>query len=441
MKRNYINKIKKMTTAIFIIIMILGQTVTVNAVENIEDTEDNEYAYIEEKQEEEKLEEKEKENNENAETEKNEMENVNMEKEAEQEEEETDESEIETCMLEMDENALLSRQAARSGGGWDGDYWRCASQWDMIIGVFFEHARKLVLVSDVVMKSNWMITDGGSYTIRGNGHQLINDMENPGPMIVVQNGSTLITEGNLTLNGNCHRNNGTAQEGGSSVVDCVNSTWYGTDTTVCNNWNVGYSGVDHLGGGTGYNIVAEDGSGRSAKGVFRNCVAYNCDGAAFFARNTDGCGATISCDNCRAYDSSWGFMTIDAAMYLNHCDANANRYDQNKFMYGGAGISYMGNASGNAADCVSRGANCGLWVNANNCIEIKNTKLLQSPTGVYVTAGQAAKSYLLENCDIYENTTGIGNGFFNRPVGEVHSKQQSWDYKWWYHYNVRERGF
>ena len=79
MKRNYINKIKKMTTAIFIIIMILGQTVTVNAVENIEDTEDNEYAYIEEKQEEEKLEEKEKENNENAETEKNEMENVNME--------------------------------------------------------------------------------------------------------------------------------------------------------------------------------------------------------------------------------------------------------------------------------------------------------------------------------------------------------------------------
>lgn len=419
MKRNYINKIKKMTTAIFMIIMILGQTVTVNAVENIEDTEDNEYAYIEEKQEEEILEEKEKENNENAETGKNEMENVNMEKEAEQEEKETDESEIETCMLEMDENVMFSRQAARSGGGWDGDYWRCASQWDMIIGVFFEHARKLVLVSDVVMTSHWMITDGGSYTIRGNGHQLINDMENPGPMIVVQNGSTLITEGNLTLNGNCHRNNGTAQEGGSSVVDCVNSTWYGTDTTVCNNWNVGYSGVDHLGGGTGYNIVAEDGSGRSAKGVFRNCVAYNCDGAAFFARNTDGCGATISCDNCRAYDSSWGFMTIDAAMHLNHCDANANRYDQNKFMYGGAGISYMGNASGNAADCVSRGANCGLWVNANNCIEIKNTKLLQSPTGVYVTAGQAAKSYLLENCDIYENTTGIGNGFFNRPVGEV----------------------
>ena len=143
MKRNYINKIKKMTTAIFMIIMILGQTVTVNAVENIEDTEDNEYAYIEEK-----------ENNENAETEKNEMKNVNMEKEAEQEEEETDESEIETCMLEMDENVMFSRQAARSGGGWDGDYWRCASQWDMIIGVFFEHARKLVLVSDVVMTSN-----------------------------------------------------------------------------------------------------------------------------------------------------------------------------------------------------------------------------------------------------------------------------------------------
>lgn len=428
MKRNYINKIKKMTTAIFIIIMILGQTVTVNAVENIDDSVESGHTDIEEKQEKEEKKEEEKqkeeiekennENTENTETRKNEPEKVTLEEEK-TEKEEDDESEIEACMLEMDENVMFSRQAARSGGGWDGDYWRCASQWDMIIGVFQHHARKLVLVSDVVMKSNWMITDGGSYTIRGNGHQLINDMENPGPMIVVQNGSTLITEGNLTLNGNCHRNNGTAQEGGSSVVDCVNSTWYGTDTTVCNNWNVGYSGVDHLGGGTGYNIVAEDGSGRSAKGVFRNCVAYNCDGAAFFARNTDGCGATISCDNCRAYDSSWGFMTIDAAMYLNHCDANANRYDQNKFMYGGAGISYMGNASGNAADCVSRGANCGLWVNANNCIEIKNTKLLQSPTGVYVTAGQAAKSYLLENCDIYENTTGIGNGFFNRPVGEV----------------------
>lgn len=428
MKRNYINKIKKMTTAIFIIIMILGQTVTVNAVENIDDSVESGHTDIEEKQEKEEKKEEEKqkeeiekennENTENTETRKNEPEKVTLEEEK-TEKEEDGESEIEACMLEMDENAMFSRQAARSGGGWDGDYWRCASQWDMIIGVFQHHARKLVLVSDVVMKSNWMITDGGSYTIRGNGHQLINDMENPGPMIVVHNGSTLITEGNLTLNGNCHRNNGTTQEGGSSVVDCINSTWYGTDTTVCNNWNVGYSGVDHLGGGTGYNIVAEDGSGRSAKGVFRNCVAYNCDGAAFFARNTDGCGATISCDNCRAYDSSWGFMTIDAAMYLNHCDANANRYDQNKFMYGGAGISYMGNASGNATDCVSRGANCGLWVNANNCIEIKNTKLLQSQTGVYVTAGQAAKSYLLENCDIYENTTGISNGFFNRPVGEV----------------------
>lgn len=430
MKRNYINKIKKMTTAISMIIMILGQTVTVNAVEDIEDMVDNAYAYTEEKQEKEEKkveekkqekeepEEKEKGNNENTENEKHEFEKVTLEEEETEKEEDTG-AEIEACILEMDENALFSRQAAQSGGGWDGDYWRCASQWDMIIGVFFEHAKKLVLVSDVAMTSNWMITDGGSYTIRGNGHQLINDMENPGPMIVVQNGSTLITEGNLTLNGNCHRNNGTAQEGGSSVVDCVNSTWYGTDTTVCNNWNVGYSGVDHLGGGTGYNIVAEDGSGRSAKGVFRNCVAYNCDGAAFFARNTDGCGATISCDNCRAYDSSWGFMTIDAAMYLNRCDANANRYDQNKFMYGGAGISYMGSASGNAADCVSRGANCGLWINANNCIEIKNTKLLQSQTGVYVTAGQDAKSYLLENCDIYENTTGISNGFFNRPVGEV----------------------
>lgn len=430
MKRNYINKIKKMATTMLMTVVILGQTVTVNAVENIEDMVDNGYADIEEKQEKEEkkaeekkqeneeLEEKEKGNNENTETEKNEFEKVTLEEE-EPEKKESDESEIEACILEMDENALLSRQAARTGGGWYGDYWRCASQEDMIIGVFFEHASKLILVNDVTMTSDWVIDNGGSYTIHGAGHQLINCRPTPGPMIVMHNGSTLITEGDLTLNGNCHRNNGAALEGGSSVVDCYNSTWYGTDTTVCNNLNFGYVGVDNLGGGTGFNIVAEDGSGHPARGVFRNCEAYNCDGAAFFVLNRDGCGATITCDNCRAYNSSWGFMTIDSTMYLNHCDANANRYDRNKFMYGGAGISYMGSASGSAADCVSRGANCGLWVNTNNCIEIKNTKLLQSHTGVYVTAGQAAKSYLLENCDIYENETGICNGFFNQPVGEV----------------------
>jgi hypothetical protein len=59
-------------------------------------------------------------------------------------------------------------------------------------------------------------------------------------MITVQNGATLITEGNLTLNGNNHRNNGAAAEGGSSAVDCINASWYGSDTTICNNWNYGY---------------------------------------------------------------------------------------------------------------------------------------------------------------------------------------------------------
>ena len=54
MKRNYINKIKKMTTAMLMIIMILGQTVTVNAVENIDDLVDNGHADVEERQNEEK---------------------------------------------------------------------------------------------------------------------------------------------------------------------------------------------------------------------------------------------------------------------------------------------------------------------------------------------------------------------------------------------------
>ena len=60
MKRNYINKIKKMTTAIFIIIMILGQTVTVNAVENIDDSVESGHTDIEEKQEKEEKKEEEK---------------------------------------------------------------------------------------------------------------------------------------------------------------------------------------------------------------------------------------------------------------------------------------------------------------------------------------------------------------------------------------------
>ena len=66
-------------------------------------------------------------------------------------------------------------------------------------------------------------------------------------------------------------------------MDCINASWYGSDTTICNNWNYGYIGVDHLGGGTGFNIVSENGSGFPAVGVFNNCRAYNCDGAAFFA--------------------------------------------------------------------------------------------------------------------------------------------------------------
>ena len=189
------------------------------------------------------------------------------------------------------------------------------------MGAWLNGAKKFVLLEDIPITERWLITDGACFTINGNGHQMVNYLSQPGPMITVQNGATLITEGNLTLNGNNHRNNGAAAEGGSSAVDCINASWYGSDTTICNNWNYGYIGVDHLGGGTGFNIVSENGSGFPAVGVFNNCRAYNCDGAAFFARNTDGRGATLICNNCVAYDSSWGFMVTDGGMYLTDCSA------------------------------------------------------------------------------------------------------------------------
>ncbi len=308
---------------------------------------------------------------------------------------------------------------ATYGGGWFYDYWMCSSWTDFVLGAWLNGATKFVLLEDIPMTERWLITDGACFTINGNGHQMVNYLSQPGPMITVQNGATLITEGNLTLNGNNHRNNGAAAEGGSSAVDCINATWYGSDTTICNNWNYGYIGVDHLGGGTGFNIVSENGSGFPAIGVFNNCRAYNCDGAAFFARNTDGRGATLICDNCQAYDSSWGFMVTDGGMYLTDCSADAPRYDGSKWLYGGAGIAYMGQASGSAKGCCMQGANCGLWLNAANRIEIRQCQIRNSPSGVLATANEAKSTYLLDACELYGNTHGLVHGFFNRPTGEI----------------------
>ena len=308
---------------------------------------------------------------------------------------------------------------AAYSGGWFYDYWMCSSWLDFVLGAWLNGATKFVLLEDISMTECWLITDGACFTVNGNGHQMINNLSQPGPMITVQNGATLITEGNLTLNGNNHRNNGIAAEGGSSAVDCINASWYGSDTTVCNNWNFGYIGVDHLGGGTGFNIVSENGSGIPAVGVFNNCTAYNCDGAAFFARNTDGLGATLICNNCRAYDSSWGFMITDGDMYLTDCSADAPRHDGSKFLYGGAGITYSGQAGGSAKGCSMQGANCGLWLGAANRIEIRQCQIKNSPTGVFATANEPWSTYLLDACEIYGNTNGLVHGFFNRPTGEI----------------------
>lgn len=305
------------------------------------------------------------------------------------------------------------------GGGWFYDYWMCSSWMDFVVGAWLNGAKKFVLLEDIPITERWMITDGACFTINGNGHQMVNYLSQPGPMITVQNGATLITEGNLTLNGNNHRNNGAAAEGGSSAVDCINASWYGSDTTICNNWNYGYIGVDHLGGGTGFNIVSENGSGFPAVGVFNNCRAYNCDGAAFFARNTDGRGATLICNNCVAYDSSWGFMVTDGGMYLTDCSAQAPRYDGSKWLYGGAGIAYMGQASGSAKGCSMQGANCGLWLNAANRIEIRQCQIKNSQSGILATANEPWSTYLLDACEIYGNTHGLIHGFFNRPTGEI----------------------
>lgn len=308
-------------------------------------------------------------------------------------------------MPRQDEAATFGTRMA-TPRGFFGDYWMCASWWDFVDGAWNYGATKFVLLNDIIMTDRWIIENPGiCYTIRGNHHQMINGLGYSGPMILVRNGATLITEDNLTLNGNNHRNNGTCNEGGSSCVDCINASFYATDTVFCNNLNYGYIGSNnHLGGGTGFNIVAENHTGFPAYGRAVNCTIYNCDGAAFFVRDSDGNGAVMECTGCTAYDCSWGYMSQEgnALMYLQDCYADARRSDFTKgFFYGGAGITF-GGAYGTAARCTTQGAACGVWGQQN--ASITDCVIRDSQYGFF--GGQGS----LMNCTVTGNTaSGVCN--------------------------------
>jgi|GEM_PF-1986270 len=308
-------------------------------------------------------------------------------------------------------------------GGWFNDYWMVSNWGDFLDGALNNGATKFVLMADVSISDLWVIDGGTHYTISGSGHQLVNNRPDKGPMILVRNGGVLTTENNLVLNGNNHRNSGSGNEGGSSCVDCINATYFANQTTFCNNWNYGYlPGNDNLGGGTGFNIVAENGT-NSAYGKAVGCVAYNCDGAGFFVRNDDGRGATMECENCIAYDCSWSFMTNSGVMNLKGCISNASRHDSSKDKFGGphggCGICYTG-GSGTASNCTSQGAFAAFWVNSNGTLN--NCTGKDSPHGYFGIGGSANDSKFYNNeygisnwggvislnrCKAYDNSTGI----------------------------------
>ena len=318
---------------------------------------------------------------------------------------------------------VINNTEINVAGGWFYDYWMVGNWGDFVDGVWNQGATKFVLVSDVSISDLWVIDGGSHYTISGNGHQLVNTRPDLGPMFLVRNGGVLTTENNLVLNGNNHRNNGAGNEGGSSCVDCINATFFANQTTFCNNWNYGYlPGIDNLGGGTGFNIVAENGT-NSAYGKAVGCVAYNCDGAGFFVRNDDGRGATMECEGCVAYDCSWSFMASSGVMNLNGCISNASRHDSSKDKfggpYGGCGICYTG-GSGTASDCTSQGAFAAFWVNSNGTLN--NCTGINSPYGYFGIGGTANDSKFYDNqygvcnwggtinlnrCKVYDNSTGV----------------------------------
>lgn len=329
--------------------------------------------------------------------------------------------------IEEDKNTEITTQ-----GGWFYDYWMSTSQEDMITGLF-NGATKFVLMNDISFTGTWVIDAGYTFTINGNGHQIINNVPNGGSIITV-NGGYLITEGNLTLNGNYHRSGHGVGERTACVDVTGNGTWKGTDTTCCHCWNYGYSGEKNLGGGAGFNIFSQEGTG-----IFTNCTAYDCDGAGFYIANGE-------LNNCKAYDCSWGvwFSKIGTNVTIKNCDFNANRCDKSKNagtddFYGGCGIGSCWWTTANIIDCNISGSNAAVWCGYGGIAKISGSTLHNSDYGVVsdgeVTVSSStirsnsqsgtlikAGTTTITNSEIYSNKYGISNnGTVTMNSGDIHN--------------------
>lgn len=326
-----------------------------------------------------------------------------------------------------DENNEITTQ-----GGWYYGYWMSTSQEDMVAGLF-NGATHFVLMNDISFTSTWVIDAGYTFTVNGNGHQIINNVPNGGSIITV-NGGYLITEGNLTLNGNYHRSGHGVGERTACVDVTGKGTWKGTDTTCCHCWNYGYSGEKNLGGGAGFNIFSQEGTG-----IFTNCTAYDCDGAGFYIANGE-------LNNCKAYDCSWGvwFSKIGTNVTIKNCDFNANRCDKSKNagtddFYGGCGIGSCWWTTANIIDCNISGSNAAVWCGYGGIAKISGSTLHNSDYGVVsdgeVTVSSStirsnsqsgtlikAGTATITNTEIYSNKYGIDNkGTLYFKSGNVYS--------------------
>lgn len=329
--------------------------------------------------------------------------------------------------IEEDKSTEITTQ-----GGWFYDYWMSTSQEDMITGLF-NGATKFVLMNDISFTGTWVIDAGYTFTINGNGHQIINNVPNSGSIITV-NGGYLITEGNLTFNGNYHRSGHGVGERTACVDVTGNGTWKGTDTTCCHCWNYGYSGEKNLGGGAGFNIFSQEGTG-----IFTNCTAYDCDGAGFYIANGE-------LNNCKAYDCSWGvwFSKIGTNVTIKNCDFNANRCDKSKNagtddFYGGCGIGSCWWTTANIIDCNISGSNAAVWCGYGGIAKISGSTLHNSDYGVVsdgeVTVSSStirsnsqsgtlikAGTATITNSEIYSNKYGISNnGTVTMISGDIHN--------------------
>ena len=318
-------------------------------------------------------------------------------------------------------------------GGWFGDYWMSTSQEDMVVGLF-SGATKFVLMNDISFANSWTIDAGYTFTLNGNGHQIINNSVCDD--IIHVNGGTLYTEGNLTLNGNNHRSgHGTGEANGT--IDITSGSLIAKDTTFCNCWNYGYSfGEKNLGGGTGVNVTGSD-----AYAKLTNCSAYNCDGAAFYTAY-----GRMELENCKAWDCSWGFWngTIGNTVTLNNCNFNANRCDKSKNtdtddFYGGCAVGGCWFTTTYINNCTLSGSNAAVWFGWGGTGSISGGTLYNSDYGIVATATMSASNVTIRNnsqsgiliksgtstvtgSNIYSNKYGIDNkGTLYFKSGNVYS--------------------